>query len=35
MSGEVLGVNPPVNRVFGYAQVGSHACDIDPTLILS
>ena len=31
MRGEVLGVNPTVDGVFGYTQVGSHICDTDPT----
>ena len=29
--GEVLGINPTVDGIFGYAQVGSHVCDSDPT----
>ena len=26
--GKVIGVNPTVDGVFGYAQVGNHVCDI-------
>ena len=31
VGGEVPGVNPTVDGVFGYAQVGSHVSDTDPT----